>query len=91
MDNKILASYIWSETLGCMVVKGFTTRAVLIKKNGSKPYKVCQPYHWTWNEEDALYYRDDVDDAWTEDIPENGAKGFTLKLGYRRRTLVTLD
>lgn len=86
-----MSSYIWSDTVGTMIPKGFTTRAVLIKNDGSEPYKVCQPVHWTWYEDDAVYYCDIVDDKFTFEVPDNGEKGLTLKLGYHRRTLVKID
>ena len=87
-----MSSYIWSDTVGTMIPKGFTTRAVLIKNDGSEPYKVCAPYHWTWDEDDAVYYRDDIDgETMYYEVPDNGKKGLTLKLGYHRRTLVKID
>lgn len=91
MSNKILPSLIWSDTENAMIPQGFTTRAVLIRKDGSEPYKVCKSFHWTWHEDDAVYYRDDVDDSFRYEVPENGEKALSLKLGYKRRTLVTLD
>lgn len=32
-------------------------------------------HHYSWNEADMLYYRDDVDDAWFEEIPEGAVIG----------------
>lgn len=86
-----MSIYIWSDTVGTMIPKGFTTRAVLIKNDGSESYKVCQPVHWSWHEEDAVYYCDIVDDKFTFEVPDNAEKGLTLKLGYHRRTLVKID
>lgn len=85
-----MSNFIWSQTVGTMIPRGFTTRAVLIKKDGSEPYKVCAEYHWTWCESDAVYYRDDVDDLILFEAPRNGAKGFTFKRDYRKRTLVKI-
>lgn len=53
------AAYIWSDSMECMIAKGF-----FFKK-----------HHYTWNEADMLYYRDDVDDAWFEEIPEGAVIG----------------
>lgn len=53
------AAYIWSDSVGCMVAKGFYHKK----------------HHYSWNEADMLYYRDDVDDAWFEEIPEDAVIG----------------
>lgn len=84
---------IYSDYLGTMIPAGFTTQKVLFDRQGCEGYKVCKPMHYTWNEEDLLYYIDDVDDsdrAYGE-IPENGFKSCTLKLGKRARMMVKLD
>ena len=83
-------NYIYSETIGTMIPKGFTTRKVLFSKDGSTPYKICNSFHWTWNEEDAVYYRDDVDDIYKYEMPINGEKCFNLVLGMRSRYLVKI-
>jgi hypothetical protein len=53
---------IWSDTVGDMIPKGFKREL----KNGG--YR-----HYTWNEEDAVYWADDVDDRYYfyGDVPEN--------------------
>ena len=45
---------IYSEYLEEMIAKGFTL-------NGK---------HYTWNETDLVYYRDDVDDRYLEEMPK---------------------
>lgn len=42
--------------------RGFTTQNVYISKDGSIPYIIGKSYHWSWNSDDEMYYRDDVDD-----------------------------
>lgn len=44
---------IWSNTLDDFVIGGFTW------KN----------HHYTWNDADAVYYRDDVDDRILYEVP----------------------
>lgn len=46
---------IWSESNKRMIHKGFTF--IVCKRNG-KEYKE----HFTWNEEDELYYNDEIED-----------------------------
>lgn len=46
---------IWSENEERMIHKGFTF--IVYKRNG-KEYKE----HFTWNEEDELYYNDETDE-----------------------------
>jgi hypothetical protein len=48
---------IWSENQETMIDKGFTYKGK----------------HYTWDEADEVYYRDDVDDNYFMEIPE-GAK-----------------
>lgn len=52
---------IWSDTVGTMIPKGFK------RKLKSGDYR-----HYTWNESDAVYWADDVDDRYYfyETIPE---------------------
>lgn len=45
---------VWSDTLDDFVVKGFTYKG----------------HHYTWNDQDAVYYRDDVDDHILYSVPE---------------------
>ena len=40
-------AYIWSDTIEGMIPRGFTSQ---------------KGFHYTWNEDDEVYYRDDVDD-----------------------------
>jgi hypothetical protein len=49
---------IYSDSLSKTLCSGFT-------------YK---KHHWTWNDDDCLYYRDDVDDCWCNDVPEGAVK-----------------
>jgi hypothetical protein len=52
---------IWSDTVGAMIPRGFKRKL----KDGD--YR-----HYTWNESDAVYWADDVDDRYYfyETIPE---------------------
>ena len=84
-------SMIYSDDLETMIPAGFTTQKVLFDRQGGEGYKVCKPMHYSWNEEDLLYYSDDIDGKAYDEIPENGFKSYTLKLGKRARVLVKLD
>ena len=44
---------IWSATLDTFVIRGFTYKG----------------HHYTWNDADAVYYRDDVDDEVLYEAP----------------------
>ena len=57
---------IYSDSLGGMIIKGFYMK----KKNGE--YR-----HYTWSNEDCVYWADDVDDRYYFEIPKNAI--FTLK------------
>ena len=57
---------IYSDSLGGMIIKGFYMK----KKNGE--YR-----HYTWDDEDCVYWADDVDDRYYCEIPKNAI--FTLK------------
>ena len=57
---------VYSDSLGVMIIKGFYMK----KKNGE--YR-----HYTWNDEDCVYWADDVDDRYYCEIPNNAI--FTLK------------
>jgi hypothetical protein len=52
---------IWSDTVGAMIPKGFKRK---LKDRDCR--------HYTWNESDAVYWADDVDDRYYfyETIPE---------------------
>lgn len=49
-----MGKMIWSENEGAMIYKGFTYRGK----------------HYTWDEADEVYYRDDVDDTYLMEIPK---------------------
>lgn len=51
---------IYSDYLGEMVIKGFYIK----KRNGNFR-------HYTWNDDDLVYYDDDVDDLYYYEIPNN--------------------
>lgn len=54
MNKPLTKRYIvWSDTLDTFVIGGFTW------KN----------YHYTWDDADAVYYRDDVDDRILYEVP----------------------
>ena len=83
---------VYSEYLGTMIVKGFTLKRFYIDITGVKPYLIKGCKHYTWNEDDLVYYNDDVDDDFFFDIPCNGFKRLSLLSGYRRmRYLVIKD
>ncbi len=48
-----MSRYIWSDSLEELIVKGFTFRG----------------HHYTWNDLDMVWWRDDVDDRYYDDIP----------------------
>lgn len=69
-------------------LKGFTeTRVYFYNNNG---YKIGKPRHFTFDTIDGVYYRDDVDDVYTQDIPNNGYLSATLKSDHCR-VMVKLD
>ena len=82
---------IYSDYLETMIPAGFTTQKVLFDRRGNEGYKICKPMHYSWNEEDLLYYSDDIDGEYYIEIPKNGEKRLTLKLGKTARVLVILD
>ena len=51
---------IYSESLDEMIIKGF-----YMKKNNGE-YR-----HYTWNDLDCLYWADDVDDMFYNEVPQN--------------------
>lgn len=55
-----MAKMVWSDSLDEMVVAGFK------KKLKSGGYT-----HYTWSDEDCLYWNDDVDDKYYFDVPKN--------------------
>lgn len=54
-----MSSYIYSDSLDTMVVRGFT---IHWKKYGDE--------HYTWSDDDCLYWSDDRDDYCYADVPE---------------------
>ena len=82
---------IYSDYLGTMIPAGFTIRKVLFDRQGNEPYKICKQKHYTWDETDLLYYSDEIDDDYYMEIPKNGEKRLTLKLGKTARQMVILD
>ena len=79
---------IYSEYLDCMIPSGFTTAKVYFSNNGITK---CKSSHWSWCEEDCVYYSDTVDGAYYNEIPINGIKTLSLRLGQRCRLLVKID
>lgn len=57
---------IYSDSLGGMINKGFYMKKV------DGEYR-----HYTWNDNDCVYYADDVDDRYYFEIPKNAI--FNLK------------
>lgn len=55
-----MGKMIYSDTCGRMIPSGFKR----LKKDGE--YR-----HYTWSEDDAVYWADDVDDRYFMEIPEN--------------------
>ena len=82
---------IYSDYLETMIPAGFTTQKVLFDRRGNEGYKICKPMHYSWNEDASLYYSDDIDGEYYIEIPKNGEKRLTLKLGKTARVLVILD
>lgn len=74
-----------------MIPTGFTIRKVFFDRKGNEPYKICKQEHYTWDENDLVYYSDDIDGKYYMEIPKNGEKRLSLKLGKTARVLVVLD
>lgn len=74
-----------------MVASGFTTRKVIFDNTGLTSYKIKKGFHWSWNDSDCVYYRDDVDDVYADEPIKNGEKTFVLKVGASARYLVKMD
>lgn len=85
-----MSNFIWSDTVGTMIPKGFTTQVVLFDCSRLRPYQVKRSFHWTWCEADGVYYRDDVDDIMRFECPKNGERGLALALGCYRRYIVRI-
>ena len=82
---------IYSEYLECMIPSGFTIQKVHFDKQGKSKYLIGKSMHYTWNEENLVYCNDIVDDIFVFDIPKNGSKSLSLKLGCKCRILVKID
>lgn len=83
---------VYSNSLDCMVVKGFTVYTVYIDKRGLEAYKLGKGKHYTWNDEDCLYYYDESDEEYYDGIPVNGRRKIILcGLTKRGRQLIILD
>lgn len=86
-DNMI--KMIYSDSLDEMVVSGFTKQKVYFNDKG---YLICKPIHYTWNDEDCVYYNDVIDYNWYGSIPKNGTKIYTIKPYFDIcRLLIKLD
>lgn len=59
MKRVLGSNYIYSDSLDEMVLKGFTYKGK----------------HYTWNDPDCVYYQDDVDDEWYDEVPEGAIPG----------------
>lgn len=83
---------IYSEYLETMIPKGFTITKVYFNKQGNEKYYVStKEHHYTWHEEDLVYYSDIIDGRYYMEVPRNGSKTFSLKLGFSCRLKVVLD
>ena len=90
-ERKVI-DMIYSEYLEMMIPKGFTIKRCYIDITGTKPYYITGCNHYTWNEDDLVYYNDDVDEDFYYDIPCNGFKSLSFLSGYRRmRYLIIKD
>lgn len=84
---------IYSNSLDAMVVSGFMLYRVVF---GNFGYKVLKRGHYTWNDSDCVYYNDNIEDSYFEEVPKNGIKTLILKLDEKKicsasRWLVKLD
>lgn len=74
------------------MIKGFTTYRVIINRQGKEKYRLTNKKHYTWNNDDMVYYNDDTDEDYFMEIPKNGKRLIVLsKMYYRSRLLVKLD
>ena len=69
-------------------VKKFSIQNIFFRKDGSRNYIVGVPKTYIWNDEDCLYYNEDSDEDWFDEVPSNGRKCISFKIGYNRRLLV---
>ena len=83
---------IYSDYLETMIPQGFTLTKVFIHREHWTPYKISKrSEHFTWNEEDLVYYSDIIDGKYYDEIPQNGIRAFSLLAGYDARYLVKID
>ena len=73
------------------MIKGFTARRVIQRRDNSKPYYIGRAKHYTWNDEDMVYYNDDVDDDYFMEAPKNGVRTYTMMNNMKARLLVKID
>lgn len=73
------------------MIKGFTIQRILISRDGTLPMRKCAKHHYTWSESDLIYYNDESDEDWFDDVPVNGEYTFCFKLGYKARLKVVVD
>ena len=84
-----MSRLIYSDSLCEMVESGFSITAVLFGDNG---YKVCKSIHYTWNDEDCVYYNDDVDGDFYMEIPKLTGKFLCKRKDFNyKRYMVKLD
>lgn len=82
---------MYSEYLEKEIPSGYTKTFVYFSKDGSEPYEIGKSYHYTWNEDDLLYYRDDTDELFNESVPRNGYRGLSLRLNKKVRVMIKAD
>ena len=81
---------IYSNSLGCMIEKGFTiSKVVFYNKGGFKLLRYKE--HFTWNDNDCVYYSDEIDGKYYFEIPKNGTKCYVLIPSAHGRLLVRVD
>lgn len=82
-------NYIYSSSLGKMVVKSFIIQKIgFLKNGGMRKYK---PHQYIWNDLDCVYYEKDSNKNCYTYIPKNGKKVLSLKNDEKyKRLLVTL-
>lgn len=51
---------VYSDSLDRMVISGFTMK---LKRGGYT--------HYTWSDEDCVYWNDDIDGRYREEVPDN--------------------
>ena len=69
-------------------VTKFTAQNIFVRKDGSSKYIVSTPRTYIWNDKDCVYYNEDSDEDWFEEVPCNGRKCISLKPYFKKRLLV---